>query len=266
MEVDEEVESELFVRFGSMQTEDRSESIKQMRRLVGGENALSESKAQFYLEMSNWNVHSAVGYYFDLEASQDSNSAAPGAAVMGPEPLLPQMTFVSDVTIGEGESVPPATSFVKTWAVRNPGGDAWPPGCVLKLVSGNSMGVIAGTVSVASLAAGACTHISIQMKSPDEAGIYEAQWRMCTPRGAYFGDPIWCILTVEASGTMALTQQLNATSLSNQNLMSLTGPPRPTSPTDAHVSMVSVRNVLTMANDKSGTPHTRGEIDDEEMD
>ena len=50
---------QLLQRFGSMQTEDRSESIKQMRKLVGGEHALSESKATFYLEMSNWNVHAA---------------------------------------------------------------------------------------------------------------------------------------------------------------------------------------------------------------
>jgi hypothetical protein len=38
-----------------------------MRRLVGGEDVLSESSAVFYLEMSNWNVASAVGHYFDLQ-------------------------------------------------------------------------------------------------------------------------------------------------------------------------------------------------------
>ena len=44
-----------------------SELIRQMRRLVGGEDVLSESSAVFYLEMSNWNVASAVGHYFDLQ-------------------------------------------------------------------------------------------------------------------------------------------------------------------------------------------------------
>ena len=38
-----------------------------MRRLVGGEDVISESSATFYLEMSNWNVSQAVGHYFDLQ-------------------------------------------------------------------------------------------------------------------------------------------------------------------------------------------------------
>ena len=31
------------------------------------------------------------------------------------------MAFVGDVTIGEGESVPPNTTFVKTWRLQNNG-------------------------------------------------------------------------------------------------------------------------------------------------
>lgn len=34
---------------------------------------------------------------------------------------LPNMTFIQDVTIGEGESVPPDTNFTKTWRVQNSG-------------------------------------------------------------------------------------------------------------------------------------------------
>ena len=94
MEIDDIETGALLQRFGSMQTEDRSESIKQMRKLVGGDHALSEAKASFYLEMSNWNVHAAVGHYFDLEASQDVSQN------LGP---LLKMTFVRDSTVGEGE-------------------------------------------------------------------------------------------------------------------------------------------------------------------
>ena len=32
------------------------------------------------------------------------------------------MSFVEDVTIGEGESVPPDTAFTKTWRIQNTGG------------------------------------------------------------------------------------------------------------------------------------------------
>jgi Ig-like domain from next to BRCA1 gene len=31
------------------------------------------------------------------------------------------MSFVGDVTIGEGESVPPCTTFTKTWTIQNTG-------------------------------------------------------------------------------------------------------------------------------------------------
>ncbi len=82
-----------------------------MLRLVGSDS-LTVDTAKFYLDMNGWNVQAAVCSYFDLES--------------GPPP--PKMTFVKDVTIGEGESVPPDTEFVKTWKVQNTGGDTWPPG------------------------------------------------------------------------------------------------------------------------------------------
>ena len=31
------------------------------------------------------------------------------------------MSLVKDVTIGEGEEVPPATKFIKTWKLQNSG-------------------------------------------------------------------------------------------------------------------------------------------------
>ena len=45
------------------------------------------------------------------------------------------MVFLQDITIGEGEAIPPSTRFVKTWRVQNPGPDRWPPGCVLRYFS-----------------------------------------------------------------------------------------------------------------------------------
>lgn len=48
----------------------------------------------------------AIGAYYDFNSPQDK---------------LPSMAFVRDVTIGEGESVPPNTTFVKTWRIQNNG-------------------------------------------------------------------------------------------------------------------------------------------------
>ena len=60
MEVDPEIDTGLLEQFGSLQTVDHADLIRQMRRLVGGEDAISESCASFYLEMSNWNGMSNV--------------------------------------------------------------------------------------------------------------------------------------------------------------------------------------------------------------
>ena len=38
-----------------------------------------------------------------------------------PSVKVPQMSFVKDITIGEGESIPPNTKFTKTWRVQNSG-------------------------------------------------------------------------------------------------------------------------------------------------
>ena len=51
-------------------------------------------------------LQAAIGAYYDFNSTQDK---------------LPSMTFVRDVTIGEGESVPPNTTFVKTWRIQNNG-------------------------------------------------------------------------------------------------------------------------------------------------
>lgn len=52
------------------------------------------------------NLQAAIGAYYDFES---------------PNINTPSMSFVEDVTIGEGESVPPDTPFTKTWRIQNTG-------------------------------------------------------------------------------------------------------------------------------------------------
>ena len=109
-------------QLGCLQTQDREELVNQMLRLVG--TNINYQSAVFYLEMNQWNVQAAVCSYFDLETVNSS---------------LPGMVFLKDVTIGEGESIPPNTTFVKTWRVQNPGPERWPPGCILRFSSGEQL-------------------------------------------------------------------------------------------------------------------------------
>ncbi len=55
------------------------------------------------------NLQAAIGAYYDFES---------------PNISAPVMSFVRDVTIGEGESVPPDTPFTKTWRIQNTGKSA----------------------------------------------------------------------------------------------------------------------------------------------
>lgn len=85
----------------------------------------------------------------------------------------------------------------------------WPAGCHLKYTQGHKLDCEADRVAVGCLNPWQEMDISLRMRSPAEAGIYESQWRMATATGELFGDIIWVILTVEPSGTLALTQQLS---------------------------------------------------------
>ena len=46
---------------------------------------------------------------------------------------------IQDITIGEGESIPPSTTFTKTWRIRNSGVENWPAGCSLRFTDGDQL-------------------------------------------------------------------------------------------------------------------------------
>jgi len=184
MEVDEVVS-----QLGCLQTNDQDELVSQLMRLAP---TLSFNTAKFYLEMNQWNVQAAVCSYFDLETAN----------------TLPGMVFLQDVTIGEGESIPPSTHFVKTWRVQNPGPERWPPGCLLRFTAGENL-ARQERVVVDSLEPYTATDISVEMLSPALPGMYESKWRMATATGSFFGETIWVIISVEATGTLAITQQFS---------------------------------------------------------
>ncbi|KAK2715285.1 protein ILRUN-like [Artemia franciscana] len=186
----EEFETGLLSQFQSMCTTDKDVLITQLKKFVGEE--VTSSTAAFFLEMNNWNLQAAICSFFDFQHGN----------------RLPSMAFVADITIGEGESIPPNTRFIKTWRVRNSGTDVWPEDTSLQYINGTQLSEASG-VPVGMLVPSEERDISVDMISPSEAGIYTSYWRMTTSGGSYFGDPIWVIITVAEGGVMALTQQLS---------------------------------------------------------
>nr|CAG4645788.1 EOG090X0CQ9 [Lynceus sp. MCZ IZ 141354] len=187
MEVDD-TDQKLLQQFSCMGTTDHEVLATQFRKLVGD---VDDSTAAFFLDMNNWNLQAAICSFYEF---QDTSK-------------LPSMSFVKDVTVGEGESVPPNTRFIKTWQIANTGDEAWPLGCQLTYTHGCHLSE-QERITVPPLPPKQTTDVSVEMTSPSEPGIYECKWRMVTPNGSYFGDTIWVIFTVAVGGTLAVTQQL----------------------------------------------------------
>ena len=104
-----DVESQLLQQFSCMSTSSKDDLIKEFQRLLSP-NQLSSEGCAFFLDMNNWNLQQAICSYFDYDAHKMMSTRS-----------LPSMTFISDVTIGDGEEVPPSTHFVKTWRILNSG-------------------------------------------------------------------------------------------------------------------------------------------------
>ncbi|XP_006825427.1 protein ILRUN-like [Saccoglossus kowalevskii] len=201
MEVDSELDQDLLQQFSSMGTTDKEVLISEFQKLLG--NQLNPAGCAFFLDMNNWNLQAAVCSYYDFES---------------PQCKLPTMSLVQDITIGEGESVPPNTAFVKTWRIRNSGDETWPGGVLLKFTQGHQLGA-SDTVPVQSLFPGQITDVSVEMISPPSCGFFQGQWRMVSRTGQYFGEVIWVILEVKEGGMLGLTQQLS--SLATQDSSSI---------------------------------------------
>ncbi|XP_077994286.1 protein ILRUN-like [Glandiceps talaboti] len=192
MEVDSDLDQELMQQFSSMGTTDKEVLISEFQKLLG--NQLNPAGCAFFLDMNNWNLQAAICSYYDFEC---------------PKEKLPSMSLEKDVTIGEGESVPPNTRFIKTWRIRNAGDERWPIGLCLRFTSGHQLGA-ADTIQVESLFPGQITDLSVPMISPSTCGIFQGQWRMVTRGGQYFGEIIWVIIEVTEGGMLGLTQQLSS--------------------------------------------------------
>lgn len=191
MDADSELEGQLLQQFSSLGTTDKDVLIAEFQKLLG--NQLNPAGCAFFLDMNNWNLQAAICSYYDLDQ---------------PSVKVPQLTFISDITVGEGEAVPPDTRFTKTWRISNSGDEKWPPGCHLKFCAGENLSLSDRTL-VDALEPGQVADVTVEMHSRLASGVYQSQWRMSTATGLFFGEPIWVIVTVAEGGVLGVTQQLS---------------------------------------------------------
>ncbi|XP_050084159.1 protein ILRUN [Anopheles aquasalis] len=178
--------------FSSMITTDKDELIRQLQTI--GAN-MNQATATFFLEMSNWNLQAAVGYYFDTLGHAG----------------MPSMKFLNDGTVGKGEKITPNTEFQLKFLVQNNGDMAWISGTYMCLktpadTQAQATSALNKKFYVPSIATNESVLVTVQTVSPGLEGQYVTHWAMYTPNGFEFGETIVVGIEVCNTGTMAITQ------------------------------------------------------------
>ncbi|XP_055617585.1 protein ILRUN isoform X2 [Toxorhynchites rutilus septentrionalis] len=179
----DDIEQNFLTQFSSMVTTDKEDLIKQFQTI--GEN-LNYSTATFFLDMSNWNLQTAVGCYFDFMAFS----------------RVPSMKVLNDLTIGKDEKVTPNTPFQLCWLLQNNGESSWPDGVYMKNEEDSRK------YFMPALSPNDTATLTVDLVSPATLGSFVSRWFLRTANGTVFGEPISSTIEVCESGTLAITQRL----------------------------------------------------------
>lgn len=95
--------------------------------------------------------------------------------------------FVSDVTYPDGSTVARASSFTKTWRIRNTGTCSWNTSYSLVFISGDQLGGPNAVSMPGSVAPGEAVDISVNLTAPNRTGDYVGYWRLRNSSGVLFG-------------------------------------------------------------------------------
>jgi hypothetical protein len=96
-------------------------------------------------------------------------------------------SFAGDVTIPDGVSIPPGSSFKKTWALKNTGGCTWNSSYALVFLSGDSMNTPTSVALSGDVAPGQMTLVSVELTAPTTPRSYVGFFKLRDPQGNLFG-------------------------------------------------------------------------------
>jgi hypothetical protein len=106
---------------------------------------------------------------------------ATNTPVASATPVCDQGQYIKDVTIPDGTTFTPGTTFTKTWRLRNAGTCTW-SGYSLVFDSGDAM---SGTspIAIGTVGPGQEVDLSVNLTAPATNGSYRGYWRIRTPSG-----------------------------------------------------------------------------------
>ena len=128
--------------------------------------------------------------------------------------------FVIDVTVPDGTTYTPGTSFQKTWRLRNIGSCTWTTSYALVFSSGEQMGAPASVNFPKNVAPGETVDLSVSMTAPSSAGHYFSYWKLRNASGTIFGigttanKAFWAEINVSSSASLGYDFTANAASAS----------------------------------------------------
>ncbi|XP_075680951.1 protein ILRUN [Dermatophagoides pteronyssinus] len=187
------ITSELLQKFSCLNTTDHDVLIKQFNLLLG--EKCSDSTAEFWLDMNNWNLQAAICSYFDYESTLPQNYLQ----------KLPEIQIKPEPNICE---CLPNSSFTYRCTVNNSGDEPWPYGCTLRFYGGHQM-THEERFLLPKLQPGQSWTLQMQFTSPDKPGLYESQWRFSAITGQCFGETI-CMIVHVMDDLNQVTKQLSA--------------------------------------------------------
>ena len=115
-----------------------------------------------------------------------------------PSPTPPcndNLTYVQDLTVPDGSNYAPGQPIDKQWLVTNSGTCNWDSRYRLKLIGGDAMAA-PPMQALYPARAGTQATIRIVFTAPQQAGLYQSQWKAMNPDGLVFGDAFYIQIAV----------------------------------------------------------------------
>ena len=116
-------------------------------------------------------------------------------ATTNPEDCVSNLTFISDLTVFDGTSIPYGAAIDKQWLVQNSGTCNWNEGYRLRYVGGAILGA-PEELALYPAKSGTQAVIQIAFTAPFSDGVYESAWQAFDPSGLTFGDTIYMRIVV----------------------------------------------------------------------
>ena len=119
---------------------------------------------------------------------QPSITLAPSTATLTATSIpCDRAAFVTDVTVPDGTSYSPNSTFTKTWRIQNNGSCTWNSNYALVFDSGDAMNGPTAVNLSGTVAPGQTIDISVDLKAPASDGTYKGYWKLRNASNAVFG-------------------------------------------------------------------------------